>query len=195
MDYEVLAFVDNDELLLNENTQPVLLCQGDWYELEFSKSSKTPYLGVQRDDIHAYDVRTPSSSEDDSHDGDNEDSSSESKDGSPGCKNKSKKVRKNKGKKKASMDEEIWSLPVSPEMISQSSSKHPAPVTPIQPMAEVFTPETRAKPKVVTVQAAPQKAAPQTNQRPLPQRRTTADVPLSELDDLIRQAAEAASEQ
>jgi hypothetical protein len=58
LDYEVLAFVDNDEYYLNENTVPVILHQGDWFELRYSEHSKTPYLGVQRDDIHAYDIPT-----------------------------------------------------------------------------------------------------------------------------------------
>src|ERR1700730_11134686 len=58
LDYEVLAYVDNDELYLNKNTTPVILYQGDWFELEISDKTKTPYLGVQRDDIHEYDVPT-----------------------------------------------------------------------------------------------------------------------------------------
>jgi hypothetical protein len=128
LDYEVLAFVDNDEYYLNENTVPVILHQGDWFELRYSEHSKTPYLGVQRDDIHAYDIptsdeeSTTSSSDDDSS---NEaEASSEDQETNPrgeGSSKRKHKKKKDKGKGKAkektpsSDDQEIRSTPISPE--------------------------------------------------------------------------------
>ena len=55
--YVVLAFIDNDKGVLNDNARPVALYQEQWYNLAFTKELLyLPYLGTSRPDIHDYDT-------------------------------------------------------------------------------------------------------------------------------------------
>jgi hypothetical protein len=53
--HAILVFLDNDERRLNLASQPIILYKNHWYKAEFGGISQYPYLGLRRDDIHAYD--------------------------------------------------------------------------------------------------------------------------------------------
>jgi hypothetical protein len=139
------------------------------FELCYSEHSKTPYLGIQRDDIHAYDI--PTSSENTPTSSDNDDSSNEANASSEddqlanpkgkGPSRRKHKKKKDKGKGKAkektpsSEDQEIRNTPISPEIKDRSLERQRMAMTPISTPSEVFTPETEASPKPVTVRPPP----------------------------------------
>jgi hypothetical protein len=207
LDYKVLAFVDNDEYYLNENTTPVILHNGDWFELRYSEHSKTPYLGVQRDDIHTYDIptseeeSTSSSGDEDSSNG-TDTSSNDDKETNPRGEGPSKrkhKKKKDKGKGKAkektpsSDDQEIRNTPISPEITSRSRSQEGQllTMTPISTPSEVFTPEMEAAPKSVTMRPPPPTIIMQTPRMPRTRTMTLGDPgSLEKLKERVLQTAD-----